>query len=114
MFDVTDVESFQNVCVWLKDIERFGCNSVHILLVGNKCDLAYERKVTFEEAKAFADRNHIDYIETSAKLDKNVDRAFLLLARKIKKGTPTALPDKRYMITPPQIPNVQFESNACC
>ena len=54
-----------------------------ILLVGNKQDLADERKVTQDEASQLAQSWGIDYIETSAKTNFNCKEAFERLAQKI-------------------------------
>ncbi len=43
------------------------------MLVGNKIDLADDRKVSTEEAMALADQHKMMYFETSAKLNKNID-----------------------------------------
>ncbi|KAL9448588.1 hypothetical protein AB3S75_015966 [Citrus x aurantiifolia] len=44
VYDVTEMESFNNVKQWLNEIDRYANDSVCKLLVGNKCDLA-ENKV---------------------------------------------------------------------
>ena len=54
-----------------------------ILLVGNKQDLANERKVQFDEAKKLADSWKINYMETSAKTNFNCKEAFERLASKV-------------------------------
>jgi len=38
-----------------------------MILVGNKFDLDVKRNVTYDEAKLFADKNNLHYIESSAK-----------------------------------------------
>ena len=45
---------------------------IPIILVGNKCDLTDQRKVSHEEAQQKASSWDIDYIETSALQDVNV------------------------------------------
>jgi GTPase SAR1 family protein len=57
-----------------------------ILLVGNKQDLANERKVQFDEAKKLADSWKINYMETSAKTNFNCKEAFESLAAEIVKS----------------------------
>ena len=57
-----------------------------ILLVGNKQDLANERKVQFDEAKKLADSWKINYMETSAKTNFNCKEAFESLANEIVKS----------------------------
>ena len=72
IFDLTDKETFDNIRLWLTECERFASPSVKKILVGNKCDLESHRKIPYTEAKAFADENGMDYIETSAKKSNNI------------------------------------------
>lgn len=55
-----------------------------IILIGNKCDLTSNRKISSEEANAFASKWNIVYIETSAKTRANVDKAFSEIFVRIK------------------------------
>ena len=50
--------------------------TIVIMLVGNKCDLADERVVLADDARLFAEKNHLSFIETSAKDGTNVEEAF--------------------------------------
>ncbi len=59
-------------------------SNIVIVLIGNKSDKVEERKVSKEEAEAFAQNNNIDYIETSAKEFINVDEAFEYIAKNIQ------------------------------
>lgn len=45
-----------------------------IMLIGNKLDMESRRKVSFEEGKAFAEKNGLIFMETSAKTADNVER----------------------------------------
>jgi len=84
VYDVTDAESFNNVKQWLNEIDRYACENVNKLLVGNKCDLVQKKVVEYESAKAFADKLEIPFLETSAKQGSNVEKAFLTMAGEIK------------------------------
>lgn len=55
VYDVTDAETFHNVKQWLHEIDRYACDSVNKLLVGNKADLTTKKVVEFATAKEFAD-----------------------------------------------------------
>ena len=76
VFDITDKKSFLSITEWLKQIEKHAKENVFKFLVGNKSDLAEERKVTFEEAKEYADEHELPYIETSAKEGININELF--------------------------------------
>ena len=84
VYDITDRDSFDNVKQWLNEIDRYACENVNKLLVGNKSDLDSKRQVEFDEAKAFADERGIPFLETSAKSATNVEKAFLTMAGEIK------------------------------
>ncbi|GJM94156.1 hypothetical protein PR202_ga10775 [Eleusine coracana subsp. coracana] len=84
VYDVTDQESFNNVKQWLNEIDRYASENVNKLLVGNKCDLAENRVVSFEAGKALADEIGIPFLETSAKDATNVEKAFMTMAGEIK------------------------------
>lgn len=51
MYDVTEMESFNNVKQWLSEIDRYASESVCKLLVGNKCDLVENKVVDTQTAK---------------------------------------------------------------
>ena len=46
------------------------------MLVGNKSDLEDERVVLTDDARIFAEKNQLSFIETSAKDGTNVEAAF--------------------------------------
>jgi len=84
VFDCTDMESFNNVKQWLGEIDRYACENVNKLLVGNKTDLVQGRVVEKTVASDFAVSMNIPYIETSAKNATGVEEAFMMMARAIK------------------------------
>ncbi|RDA86480.1 hypothetical protein CP532_3588, partial [Ophiocordyceps camponoti-leonardi (nom. inval.)] len=92
VYDVTDMDSFDNVKQWLQEIDRYATEGVNKLLVGNKSDIADKKVVEYTVAKELADSLDIPFLETSAKNASNVEQAFLTMARQIKErmGTTTA------------------------
>ncbi|KYQ90381.1 Rab GTPase [Tieghemostelium lacteum] len=84
VYDCTDQDSFNNVKQWMGEIERYACDSVNKLLVGNKTDLKNEKVVDTNQAKSFAESMGIPFIETSAKNATNVEECFVSMARDIK------------------------------
>ena len=61
---------------WLHEIDRYACENVNKLLVGNKSDLTSKRVVSTEQGKEFADSLGIEFLETSAKTStKNIQSA---------------------------------------
>ena len=84
VYDVTDESTFANVKQWLQEIERYACEGVNKLLVGNKADLTSSKAVDFDAAKQLADELGIPFLETSAKDATNVEQAFLTMAKQIK------------------------------
>jgi len=68
----------------LNEIDRYACENVNKLLVGNKCNLVSKKAVEYETAKEFADKLEIPFLETSAKAATNVEKAFLTMAAEIK------------------------------
>ena len=51
-------------------------HNVLFIQVGNKSDLRHLRAVPTDEAKAFAEKNNLSFIETSALDSTNVETAF--------------------------------------
>nr|AJC97112.1 Rab1A [Macrobrachium rosenbergii] len=84
VYDTTDQESFNNVKQWLQEIDRYACENVNKLLVGNKCDLTHKKVVGYQTAKEYADSLGIPFLETSAKNATNVEQAFMTMAAEIK------------------------------
>lgn len=51
VYDVTEMESFNNVKQWLNEIDRYANDTVCKLLVGNKSDLVENKVVDTQTAK---------------------------------------------------------------
>lgn len=76
MYDIAKHLTYENVERWLRELRDHADQNIVIMLVGNKSDLRHLRAVPTDEAKAFAERNGLSFIETSALDSTNVDSAF--------------------------------------
>jgi len=83
IFDLSDIETFKSLNNWLIEIERNANKNVIKVLIGNKCDLTEERKVSVQEVNEFAEINGMKYVETSAKDNINVIDAFSILGMEL-------------------------------
>ena len=72
MFDITNRVSYDNVRTWINSLSEHADPNICKVLVGNKIDLADQRKVTKIEARKLAGDNEMEYFETSAKENTNV------------------------------------------
>ena len=81
VYDITDKEGFNNVPNWINEAKKHAGPSVVKILVGNKCDLQEERKVSWQEGKDFADREGMLFFECSAKAKINILEIFDSLSK---------------------------------
>jgi Ras-related protein Rab-1A len=81
LYDVTNKDSFKNLENWFIEIEKNSNQKVLKILIGNKCDLTEDREITTEEGQTFANRNGMEFMETSAKMNTNVSEAFTTLGK---------------------------------
>lgn len=80
-YDITRRDSFEHVSQWLSEARENADPELVITLVGNKCDKAAERQVSYEEGHAFAHQNNLYFLETSAVTGHMVDEAFTVTAK---------------------------------
>lgn len=88
MYDITQPDTFKNTPNWIGEIQRYavGRDLPPVkMLVGTKCDLEPERKVSRQEGEGMVstDGDYVSYMETSAKEMINVEEAFRVLVRHI-------------------------------
>ena len=82
VYDVSDLNSFNNISSWLKEIKTCSNLNPDIALVANKIDLE-NRKVSKKTGTKFAKKNGLIYIETSSKEGINIDTPFEKLAKSL-------------------------------
>lgn len=67
-------ETFEKLSEWLDDCRKYSNPNIVIMLIGNKSDLESKRAVSREEGENFAKEHGLFFLETSAKMDSNVDQ----------------------------------------
>ena len=83
IYDISNQESFDNMKSWY-DLYKEENKEVVGLLIGNKCDI--EKNVEQQKVDEFSKKYGLDYIETSAKLNKRIRRIIISLLNKIRKS----------------------------
>ena len=73
VYAVDDKNTFKNIKNWVKNVKEQTDEKTKFLLIGNKCDLEEERKVSREEAEKYAKDNNMRFIEVSAKNGTNIN-----------------------------------------
>lgn len=79
VYDITNRSSFEHVTNWLTQVHAHAHESLVLILVGNKCDLAHlpqSRQVSTLEAARFAAAHSMEFVEASALDATNVVDAF--------------------------------------
>ena len=66
VYDMTKRPSFDHVARWLEELCGHADKNIVIMLVCNKSDLKTLRAVPMEDAKEFAQRESLFFMETSA------------------------------------------------
>ena len=98
LFDLTNLDSFEHITQWLKDIKDLARPDVATLLLGNKLDIVEEepekRKVSRERAEKFAEENGMLYFETSAKTGEGILEAMNSCVAAIEKNVENAIKDE--------------------
>eukprot|EP00262_Sarcandra_glabra_P018518 TRINITY_DN6673_c1_g1_i1.p1 TRINITY_DN6673_c1_g1~~TRINITY_DN6673_c1_g1_i1.p1 ORF type:complete len:226 (+),score=19.20 TRINITY_DN6673_c1_g1_i1:210-887(+) len=83
VYDMTKRQSFDHVARWLEELRGHADKNIAIMLIGNKSDLGTLRTVSTEDAKDFAQRENLFFMETSALEATNVESAFLTVLTEI-------------------------------
>ncbi|XP_020582301.1 ras-related protein RGP1-like [Phalaenopsis equestris] len=126
VYDMTKRQSFDHVARWLEELRGHADKNIVIMLIGNKSDLSTLRAVPTEDAKEFAQRESLYFMETSALESTNVESAFQTLLTEIYRiigkkalvaneaessGNSTLLMGTKIAITPEQPGD---KKTACC
>lgn len=93
VYDVTQARSFENINKWLRNIDDHASDDVVKMLIGNKCDMDDRRCIARARGEALAREHNIPFLETSAKNNINIEKAFFEISRLILNKTPMNSPD---------------------
>ena len=87
IYSVTNKNSFQHVENWIKELKLNSSKNIKIILVGNKCDLVSERKISYQEGENLKKKHKLDYfLEASAKTGNNAKNILIEAAKILYKG----------------------------
>ncbi|XP_072324732.1 ras-related protein Rab-10-like [Scyliorhinus torazame] len=92
VYDITNLKTFINITYWIKDTDENAGNDIGRILIGNKCDML-ARQVSWDNGKRLAQEHGMQFFETSAKEDMNIDKAFAALGEEIIKKNTKLLPN---------------------
>ena len=120
VYAINDKESFNDINKWLKEITKYSETINFKFLIGSKCDLENERKVTINEGKNYSIENKFDlFTECSAKNNINCQQIFIEVAlflyegyinKNIKRNTKILLDNLNINnITPGKVLNKSFD-----
>lgn len=87
IYDITNAQSFIHVTKWVNNISKNSPSSIKQLLIGNKCDTDESKRVIEKDrGSTLAQELDMPFLETSAKMDVNIDAAFELITKLIMDG----------------------------
>ncbi|KAM7513592.1 hypothetical protein LguiA_003175 [Lonicera macranthoides] len=128
VYDITKRASFDHIPRWLEELRGHADKNIVIILIGNKSDLEDQRAVPTEDAKEFAEKEGLFFLETSALEATNVEDAFLTVLTEIfnivnKKnlvvnenqanGNSASLSGKKILVPGPA-QEIPVKSGTCC
>ncbi|PHT96943.1 Ras-related protein RABA4a [Capsicum chinense] len=111
----------------VEELRSHADKNIVIMLIGNKTNFEDQRVVPTEDAKEFAQKEGLFFLETSAMEARNVEDAFLTLLTEIfnivnkknlvtgddqENGNPASLTGKKILVPGPA--QVIPEKKACC
>ncbi|KAL4473218.1 hypothetical protein ABPG72_015599 [Tetrahymena utriculariae] len=73
VYDISDMNSFQEIENWQKKIQTVSKENIQFTLIGNKCDLQ-DRQVPKSKGLEYAESNSMNFFETSAKDGKDISK----------------------------------------
>ena len=123
VYDISSLQTFESVEKWYEEVLKSGEKDISIILIGNKCDLENERKVTVEMGENKARNLNCPFFETSALNNIHIEDVFQNIAENIynrcKNEKNLDDDDDDYEIVPKDDKNININTDAkkekkCC
>uniref|UniRef100_A0A1J3FN24 Ras-related protein RABA4a n=1 Tax=Noccaea caerulescens TaxID=107243 RepID=A0A1J3FN24_NOCCA len=129
VYDVTRHQTFEHIPRWLEELRGHADKNIVIILVGNKSDLEDQRAISMEDAKEFAEKEGLFFLETSALNAVNVETAFstvltqtfnivnkknLVAGEEQGNGDPASLAGKKIDVVPGPGQVIPSKNILCC
>ena len=113
VYDKTKPKSFENVPKWLQRVTQYCNDEVEKVILCNKSDIEQKKTVSKEIAEGFSRKFGIPILETSAKVNLNIEEAFFTIAERILHKIFLQSPETIEPVLPPGISNA-ITSLMCC
>ena len=95
VYAINDRNSFEHIDNWLKEIKYNSSPDTKIFLIGNKCDLINERKVTYEEGLNYSNNYEFNgFYEVSAKTGEKTEEIMIKASKALYDDYADYLSDK--------------------
>ena len=84
VYDSTNLETFESIGKWIKEIDEHRTTNVLIFLVANKCDKSQEEQVPLKLGMEYAKKlKATAFKQTSAKENTGIDELFYTIAERL-------------------------------
>ena len=113
VYDKTKPKSFENVPKWLQKVTQYCNDEVEKVILCNKSDVEQEENVSKETADSFSRSCGVPILETSAKVNLNIEEAFVTMAQRILHTIIERSPETIVPVLPSGISNT-ITSFMCC
>ncbi|KAK2724916.1 hypothetical protein QYM36_001391 [Artemia franciscana] len=80
VYDITNNKTFDNIGKWIRQIRMYASEDIQLMIIGNKCDMEDYRLVSKDTGERIAKEYNTLFVETSAKANINIEKAFTDLA----------------------------------
>ncbi|XP_063726043.1 ras-related protein Rab-21-like [Symsagittifera roscoffensis] len=118
VYDVTDMDSFDRVQLWVKELRKVLGKDVVLVIAGNKIDLEKEKCVSEDSALEYAETVSAAHHYTSAKLNKGIDQMFLDLTKSMldasQANSGSTKPNRGINITSANEAQDDNQKRGCC